>query len=179
MVPFRSSPWSQSLRQWRHHRSEGTATTVEGGLSQWQRHSSKTDGLWAFVIASKSRGKPEQSGDELTYFETWKFHNGRRRKWKGLSVQEASQRLARVMLGLPGHAGIRHTIEAVISSRIQVKFDRHSGAAQSIRIGQIFFEEEIETADRNVGWRQPRHIRCSRSCRIRRDVGRARLFAQQ
>src|ERR1700733_13374831 len=179
MVPFRSSPWSQSLRQWRHHRSEGTATTVEGGLSQWQRHSSKTDGLWALVIASKSRGKPEQSGDELTYFETWKFHNGRRRKWKGLSVQEASQRLARVMLGLPGHAGIRHTIEAVISSRIQVKFDRHSGAAQSIRIGQVFFEEEIETTARNVGWRQARHIRRARGRRVRRDASRAGLLAKQ
>ena len=171
MVPFRSSPWSQSLRQWRHHRSEGTATTVEGGLSQWQRHSSKTDGLWAIVIASKSRGKPEQSGDELTYFETWKFHNGRRRKWKGLSVQEASQRLARVMLGLPGHAGTRCSIEAVIRPRIYVKLDRHPGAAQSIRIVYVFFDEEIKTADGNVGWRQARHLCCSCSRRIRRDVG--------
>jgi hypothetical protein len=94
------------------------------------------------------------------------------RKRKSLSVQEASQRLASVVLGLPGHAGIRRTIEAVIRPRIHVEFDRHSGAAQSIRIGQIFSEEEIETADRNVGWRQPRHIRCSRSCCIRRDIGR-------
>src|SRR4051794_41010052 len=63
------------------------------------------------------------------------------------------------MLSLPGHTGIRRTIEAVIRPRIDVQLDRYSGAAQSIRIGQIFFEEEIETADRNVGWRQARHIR--------------------
>src|SRR4051794_12454744 len=77
-------------------------------------------------------------------------------KWRtgqGLSVQEASQRLTSVMLGLPGHAGIRRTIEAVIRPRIHVQLDRYSGAAQSIRIGQVFFKEEIETADRNVGWR--------------------------
>src|SRR5208282_4306994 len=43
----------------------------------------------------------------------------------------------------------------------------------------VFFEEEIKTANRNVGWRQARHIRRSRSRRIRRDVGRARLFAEQ
>jgi hypothetical protein len=100
-------------------------------------------------------------------------------KTKGLSVQEASQRLASVVLSLPGHASIRRTIEAVIRPRIHVELDRHSSAAQSIRIGQIFFEEEIETADRNVAWRQPRHIRCSRSCCIRRDTGRARLLAEQ
>ena len=65
-----------------------------------------------------------------------------------LSVQEASQCLASVVLGLLGHAGIRRTIKAVIRPRIHVQFDRYSGAAQSIRIGQVFFEEEIETADR-------------------------------
>jgi hypothetical protein len=70
-------------------------------------------------------------------------------KAKGLSVQEASQCLASVVLSLPGHASIRRTIEAVIRPRIHVELDRHSSAAQSIRIGQIFFEEEIETADRN------------------------------
>ena len=73
-------------------------------------------------------------------------------------MQEASQRLASVVLGLPGHAGIRRTIEAVIRPRIHVQLDRYSGAAQSIRIGQVFFKEEIETADRNVGWRQSRHM---------------------
>jgi hypothetical protein len=65
-------------------------------------------------------------------------------------VQEASQRLASVLLGLPGHAGIRRTIEAVIRPWIHVQLDRYSAAAQSIRIGQVFFKEEIETADRNV-----------------------------
>ena len=43
---------------------------------------------------------------------------------------------------------------------IHVKLDRHPGTAQAIRIGHVFFEEEIKTADRNVGWRQARHIRC-------------------
>jgi hypothetical protein len=62
------------------------------------------------------------------------------------------------------------SIEAVIGLQIQVKFNRHSGAAQSIRIGQVFFEEEIETTDRNVGWRQPRHIRRARGRRVRRDA---------
>src|SRR5580698_10047407 len=81
------------------------------------------------------------------------------RKRNGLSVQEAPQCLARVVLGLPGHAGIRRAIEAVIGSRIQVKFDRYSGAAQSMPIGNVLFEEEIETANRNVGWWQARHIR--------------------
>jgi len=90
-----------------------------------------------------------------------------------LSVQESSQRLAIVVLGLLGHAGIRYPIEAVIRPRIHVKLDRHPGAAQSIRIDHVFFEEEIKTADRNEGWRQGRHIRCSCSRRIRRDVGRA------
>ena len=85
-------------------------------------------------------------------------------------MQEASQRLASVVLGLPGHAGTRCSIEAVIRPRIHVKLDRQPGAAQSIRIGHVFFEEEIKTADRNVGWRQARHIRCSCSRRIRRDV---------
>src|SRR5215471_2275044 len=96
-----------------------------------------------------------------------------------LSVQEASQRLAIVVLGLLGHAGIRYWIEAVIRPRIHVKLDRHPGAAQSVRIDHVFFEEEIKTANRNVGWRQARHIHCSRCRRIRRDVGRARLFAEQ
>ena len=77
-------------------------------------------------------------------------------------MQEASQRLASVVLGLFGYAGIRRAIEAVICPRIHVQLDRYSGAAQTIRIGQVFFKEEIETADRNVGWRQARHIRCSR-----------------
>ena len=69
-------------------------------------------------------------------------------------MQEAAQRLAIVLLGLLGNAGIRYPIEAVIRPRIQVQLDWYSGAAQSIRIGQVFFKEEIETADRNVGWRQ-------------------------
>ena len=47
-------------------------------------------------------------------------------------MQEVSQRLAIVVLGLPGHAGIRCPIEAVIRPRIHVKLDRHPGAAQSI-----------------------------------------------
>src|SRR6202035_600063 len=38
---------------------------------------------------------------------------------------------------------------------------------------------EIKATDRNVGWRQARHIRCSCSCRIRRDAGRARLLVEQ
>ena len=84
-------------------------------------------------------------------------------KQKGLSVQEASQCLAIVVLGLPRHAGIRRTIEAVIRPRIHMQLDRYPGAAQSIRIGQVFFKEEIETADRNVGCRQARHIRRARS----------------
>jgi hypothetical protein len=67
-------------------------------------------------------------------------------------VQEVSQRLASIVLGLPGHAGVHYTIEAVIRPRIHVELDRHSGAAQSIRIGQVFFEEEIATTDRNVGF---------------------------
>src|SRR5215217_3871807 len=100
-------------------------------------------------------------------------------KQKGLSVQEASQRLTSVALGLPGHTGICRAIEAVIRPRIHVQLDRYSGAAQSIRIGQIFFEEEIETADRNVGWRQARHIRRARGRRIRQDTGRTRLLAEQ
>src|SRR3954471_10282829 len=98
---------------------------------------------------------------------------------KTLSVQEASERFTSVALGLSGHTGIRRTIEAVIRPRIQVQLDRHSGAAQSIRIGQVFFQEEIETADRNVGWRQARHIRRARCRRIRRDAGRTRLLAEQ
>jgi hypothetical protein len=71
-------------------------------------------------------------------------------KQKGLSMQEAPQRLTRVVLGLPGRAGIRRTIKAVIRPRIRVQLDRYPGAAQSIRIGHVFFEEEIETPDRNV-----------------------------
>jgi hypothetical protein len=67
--------------------------------------------------------------------ERQKYHYGRRQKQKGLSVQGASQRLASVVLGLPGHAGIRRTIKAVIRPRIHVQLDRYSGAAQSIRIG--------------------------------------------
>ena len=63
-----------------------------------------------------------------------------------LSVQEATQRLAVVVLGLLGNAGIRYPIEAVIRPRIHVKLDRHPGAAQSIRICHVFFEEEIQTA---------------------------------
>ena len=42
-----------------------------------------------------------------------------------LSVQEASQRFASVVLGPLGHAGIRCPIEAVIRPRIHVKLDRH------------------------------------------------------
>ena len=81
-------------------------------------------------------------------------------KVRVLSVQEASQRLAGVVLGLLGNAGIRYPIEAVICPRIQVQLDRYSRAAQSIPIDQILFKEEVETADRNVGWRQARHIHC-------------------
>src|SRR6516162_2465281 len=62
---------------------------------------------------------------------------------EGLSVQEASQRLTSVVLGLPGHAGIRRTIEPVIRPRIHVQLDWNPGSAQSIRIGQVFFKEEI------------------------------------
>jgi hypothetical protein len=58
-----------------------------------------------------------------------------------LSVQEASQRLASVVLGPLGHAGIRCPIEAMIRPRIQVQLDRHPGATQSICIDQIFFKE--------------------------------------
>jgi len=94
-------------------------------------------------------------------------------------VQEATQRLASVVLGLLRNAGIGYPIEAVICPRVQVKLGRHPGAAQSVGINQVFFKKEIETANRNIGWRKARHIRCSRSCRIRRDVGRTRLFAQQ
>ena len=86
-------------------------------------------------------------------------------------MQEAAQRLAIVVLGLLGNPGICYAIEAVIGPRIQVKLDRHPGAAQSVRIGQVFFEEKVKTADRNVGWRQARHIGRSCSGRIRRDVG--------
>ena len=75
-------------------------------------------------------------------------------------MQEATQRLAVVVLGLLGNAGIRYPIEAVIRPRIHVKLDRHPGATQSIRINHVFFEEEIKTADRYIGWRQARHIRC-------------------
>ena len=71
-----------------------------------------------------------------------------------LSVQKASQRLVRVVLGLLCHTGIRYPVEAVICRRIYVELDRHPGAAQSIRINHVLFEEEIETANRNVGRRQ-------------------------
>src|SRR5919112_3833366 len=98
---------------------------------------------------------------------------------KGLSVQETSQRLTSVVLGLPGHAGMRRAIEAVIRPRIHVQLDRYSGAAQSIRIGQVFFQEEIETADRDVGWRQARRGGRARGRRVRRDTGRTRLLAEQ
>ena len=60
-----------------------------------------------------------------------------------LTVQEASQRFASVVLGLLGHACIRYPIEAMIRSRIYVELDRHPGAAQSIRIDHVFFEEGI------------------------------------
>jgi hypothetical protein len=62
-----------------------------------------------------------------------------------LSVQEASQRFAIVALGLLGHAGIRRLIEAVIRPRVHVKLNRNSATAQAIRIGHVFFEEEIKT----------------------------------
>ena len=62
-------------------------------------------------------------------------------------MQEASQCLAIVVLGLLGYAGIRCPIEAVIRPRIHVKLDWDPGAAQSIRIGHVFFEEEIKTVD--------------------------------
>ena len=88
-----------------------------------------------------------------------------------LSVQEAPQRLA-CRAPPPGHAGIRRAIEPVKRSRVHVKFDRHTGPAQSIRIGHVFFEEEVKAADRNVGWRQTRHIRRARGRRVRRDAGR-------
>jgi hypothetical protein len=39
-------------------------------------------------------------------------------------VQEASQRLTSITLGLPGHAGIRRTIEAIKSSGAQIR-NRH------------------------------------------------------
>ena len=75
-------------------------------------------------------------------------------KQKGLPVQEASQRLTSVALGLLGQAGIRYPVKAVTCPRIEVELDRHPSAAQSIRIHHVFFKEEIETADRNEGWRQ-------------------------
>src|SRR5215472_336080 len=59
---------------------------------------------------------------------------------EGLSVQEASQRLTIVVLGLPGHAGIRRAIEAVIRPRIYVQLDWNPGAAQSIRIRSDFLQ---------------------------------------
>ena len=65
-------------------------------------------------------------------------------------MQEAAQRLAIVVLGLLGNAGIRYPIEAVIRPRIHVKLDRHPRAAQSICIDHVFFKEEIKTANRNV-----------------------------
>ena len=40
-------------------------------------------------------------------------------------MQEASQRLASVVLGLLGHAGIRYPVETVIRPRIHVELDRH------------------------------------------------------
>jgi len=64
-----------------------------------------------------------------------------------LSVQEASQRLARIVLSLPGHTGVRYPIKAVIRPRIHMKLDRHSGAAQSIRVNHVFLEEEIEPSN--------------------------------
>ena len=64
-----------------------------------------------------------------------------------LSVQEAAQRLAIVVLGLLGNAGIRYAIEAVIRPRIHVKLDRHPRADQSIRLDHVFFMEEIMTAN--------------------------------
>src|SRR3981081_679540 len=54
-----------------------------------------------------------------------------------LSVQEATQRLAVVVLGLLGNAGIRSPIEAVIRPRIHVKLDGHPSAAQSVRIDHV------------------------------------------
>ena len=94
-------------------------------------------------------------------------------------MQEASQCRASVVLGLLGHAGIRYPVEAVIRPGVQVELDWHARAAQSISIDHVFFEEEIKTANRNVGWRQARHVRCPCSRRIRRDIRRARLFAEQ
>src|SRR5262249_40740942 len=78
----------------------------------------------------------------------------RQNRCRALSVQEAAQRLASVMLGLLSNAGIRYPIEAVIRPRIYMKLDRHPSATQSIRISHVFFQEKIKTADRNVGWRQ-------------------------
>ena len=95
-----------------------------------------------------------------------------------LSVQEAPQRLARVVLGLLRYASVRRTIEAVIRPWIYVKCNRNARPAQSVRIGHVLFEEEIETADRNVGWRQARHIRRPRGCGIWRDAGVAWLPAE-
>jgi len=77
-----------------------------------------------------------------------------------LSVQEASQRFASVTLSLLGHAGIRCPIEPVIRPRVHVKLDWNSRTAQAFHIRHVFFEEEIKTADRYIGWRQARHIRC-------------------
>ena len=47
-------------------------------------------------------------------------------------MQEATQRLAVVVLGLLGDAGIGSPIEAVIRPRIHVKLDRHPGAAEAV-----------------------------------------------
>ena len=94
-------------------------------------------------------------------------------------MQEAAQGLASVVLGLPGDASIRYPIEAMVRPRVQVELDSYTGAAQPIRIDHVFFEKEIKPADRDVGWRQPRHIRGASRRRIRRDIGRARLYAEQ
>src|SRR3954453_20359479 len=71
-----------------------------------------------------------------------------------LRVQETSQRLAAVTLGLFGHLGIHCLIEAVIRAWVYVELDRHAGAAQAVRVGHALLQEAFKAATRDVGWRQ-------------------------
>jgi hypothetical protein len=61
--------------------------------------------------------------------DTTRWQGDRSDECTALSVQEASQSLATVTLGLLGHAGIRGLVKAMIRPRIHVKLDRHPGAA--------------------------------------------------
>src|ERR1700735_816654 len=88
---------------------------------------------WAkWQANNRRRRKPLLAHSEEEVF------TGNRRAYRA----EASQRFASVVLGLLGHAGIRRTIEAVIGPWIHVQLGRDPGAAQPIRIGQVFFKKE-------------------------------------